>query len=280
MTYTLGFSPCPNDTFLFHALVHGRIEMEGVPELEPRLEDVETLNRLALDGRLDITKVSYGVVPHLLNRYVVLRSGGAMGHGCGPLLVAGSAKHREELAGMRIAIPGRHTTAALLLRLYAPEADRPVEMPYDRIMPAVASGEVDAGLIIHESRFTYPEHGLVEVIDLGGWWEEETGAPIPLGAIVGRRALGDARLQAIEDAIRASAEAALADPEPSREYVREHAREMDDEVVQRHIDLYVNAFSVDVGEPGERAVRSLLARAAEAGVAPRVTGEVFLRRRR
>jgi 1,4-dihydroxy-6-naphthoate synthase len=278
MKTTLGFSPCPNDTFLFHALVHDRVKMEGLPGLEVRMADVETLNRLALEGRLDISKVSYGVVPQLLSRYVVLRSGGAMGFGCGPLIVARSALRRDELAGARIAIPGRNTTAALLLRLHAPEADTLLEMPYERIMPAVTAGEVDAGLIIHESRFTFQEHGLVEVVDLGAWWEEETGSPIPLGAIVARRGLGEERLRSIEAAIRASAEAAMADPEASRDYVREHAQEMDEEVMQRHIDLYVNAFSIDVGEPGERAVRTLLARAAEAGVAPPVTGEVFLPR--
>jgi 1,4-dihydroxy-6-naphthoate synthase len=275
MTTTLGFSPCPNDTFLFHALVHDRVEMEGLPGLEVRMADVETLNRLALEGRLDITKVSYGVVPQLLSRYVVLRAGGAMGFGCGPLIVARSALRRDELAGARIAIPGRHTTAALLLRLYAPEAGTLLEMPYERIMPAVEAGEVDAGLIIHESRFTFQEHGLVQVVDLGAWWEEETGSPIPLGAIVARRALGVERLRRIEAAIRASTEAAMADPEASRDYVREHAQEMDEEVMQRHIDLYVNAFSIDVGEPGERAVRALLDRA---GTKPADMGEVFLRR--
>jgi 1,4-dihydroxy-6-naphthoate synthase len=275
MNTTLGFSPCPNDTFLFHALVHDRVEIERLPRLEVRMADVETLNRLAIEGRLDITKVSYGVVPQLLSRYVVLRAGGAMGFGCGPLIVARSALRRDALAGARIAIPGRHTTAALLLRLYAPEAGTLLEMPYERIMPAVEAGEVDAGLIIHESRFTFQEHGLVQVVDLGAWWEEETGSPIPLGAIVARRALGEERLRRIEAAVRASAEAAMADPDASRDYVREHAQEMDEEVMQRHIDLYVNAFSIDVGEPGERAVRALLARA---GTEPADMGEVFLRR--
>jgi len=278
MNNTLGFSPCPNDTSIFHALVTGEVVMEGLPELIVRLEDVETLNLLSLEGKLDISKVSYGTVPHLLSRYVVLRSGGAMGFGCGPLLVSRSVRRRDELSGMRIAIPGRHTTAALLLRLYAPDAQGTVEMSYERIMPAVAAGEVDAGLIIHESRFTYREHGLVKVVDLGAWWEEETGAPIPLGAVVARRGLGEDLLRRIESAIRASAEAALADPQASRDYVREHAQEMDDEVIQRHIELYVNAFSIDVGEPGERAVRTLLTRATAAGAAPEPGGEIFLRR--
>ena len=262
---TLGFSPCPNDTFIFDALVHGRVEAAGL-RFQERLEDVETLNRLAADGALDVTKISYGAIPHLLRDYVLLRSGGALGRGCGPLLVARRELSAAELAGARIAIPGRNTTANLLLRLFAPHAAPGVELVYSDIMPAVARGEFDAGLIIHESRFTYPRHGLARVADLGEWWEGTTGLPIPLGGILARRDLGDATIRAVEDGIRRSVEFAFAHPEASRPYVRAHAQELDDEVTQQHIDLYVNRFSVDLEEEGARAIEALFARARAAGV--------------
>ncbi len=264
-TLTLGYSPCPNDTFIFDALVHGRVEAGGMRFTE-RLEDVETLNRLAAGAALDVTKISYGAIPHLLRDYVLLRSGGALGRGCGPLVVARREMSMEELAGARIAIPGRNTTANLLLRLFAPEAAPGVERVYSDIMPAVARGELDAGLIIHESRFTYPQHGLVRVVDLGEWWERTTGLPIPLGGILARRSLGEEAIRGIEDGIRRSVEYAFAHPEASRPYVRAHAQEMDDAVTQQHIDLYVNRFSVDVEEEGARAIEALFARAREAGV--------------
>lgn len=266
-TLTLGYSPCPNDTFIFHALVHGVVDAGGMRFTE-RLEDVETLNRLAAGAELDVTKISYGAAPALLRDYVLLRSGGALGRGCGPLVVAREPLTREELAGRRIAIPGRNTTANLLLRLFAPDAEPGVERVYSDIMPAVARGEVDAGLIIHESRFTYPQHGLVKVVDLGEWWEGTTGLPIPLGGIMARRALGEAAIRAIDDAVRRSVEHAFAHPEASRPYVRAHAQEMDDAVTQQHIDLYVNPFSIDVADEGERAIRALFARAAEVGIVP------------
>jgi 1,4-dihydroxy-6-naphthoate synthase len=272
---TLGFSPCPNDTFIFHALVHGIVQAEGVRFAE-RLEDVETLNRLAADGAMDVTKVSYGAVLHLLHEYVLLRSGGALGRGCGPLVVARRPLGAGALAAARIAIPGRRTTAALLLRLFAPEAPEPVEMVYSEIMPAVARGDVDAGLIIHESRFTYPAHGLERVVDLGEWWEAETGLPIPLGGIVARRALGDAVLRALDGAVRRSVEHAFTHPEASRAYVRAHAQEMDDAVARRHVELYVNPFSIDVGQEGERAVRELFRRAAAVGAVPGTAAAPFV----
>lgn len=262
---TLGYSPCPNDTFIFDALVHGRVEVGGL-RFEERLEDVETLNRLAGEAALDVTKISYGAIPQLLRDYVLLRSGGALGRGCGPLVVARRELTADELAGARIAIPGRNTTANLLLRLFAPDAAPGVERVYSDIMPAVARGEFDAGLIIHESRFTYPQHGLVRVVDLGEWWEQTTGLPIPLGGILARRSLGEANIRAIEDGIRRSVEYAFAHPDASRPYVRAHAQEMDDAVTQQHIDLYVNRFSVDVEEEGQRAIEALFARARAAGV--------------
>jgi 1,4-dihydroxy-6-naphthoate synthase len=263
---SLGFSPCPNDTFIFDALVHGRIPARGFQLGNLRMEDVETLNRWARDGVLDVTKVSYGVVPLLLDEYVVLRSGGALGRGCGPLVVAREALDPTELAACRFAIPGRNTTANLLLRMFAPDAPPGEEMQYDRVMPAVARGEVDAGLIIHESRFTYADHGLVEVMDLGAWWERETGAPIPLGGIVARRSLGPQLIRAVDEAIRASVEYALENPEVSAEFVAAHAQEMSPDVMRQHIRLYVNEYSVDLGSDGEAAVSSLLQRAEGVGL--------------
>lgn len=254
---SLGFSPCPNDTFIFHALVSGAVTIPGV-ELVPRLEDVETLNRLALAGELDVTKVSYGAVPYLLERYALLRSGGALGRGCGPLLVARERVDPRSLVDGTIAIPGRMTTANLLLRLFGPHLPEGREMVYSDIMPAVARGEVDAGLIIHESRFTYADHGLVSLVDLGEWWEKETGAPIPLGGIVARRSLGEEMIGRIEAAIRESVERAFADPSASADYVAAHAQEMDPGVMRQHIALYVNEYSVDVGEQGSRAIETLL----------------------
>jgi 1,4-dihydroxy-6-naphthoate synthase len=264
-TLSLGYSPCPNDTFIFHALVTGVVAAEGL-EFTERLEDVETLNRLAAEGALDVTKVSYGAIPQLVRDYVLLRSGGALGRGCGPLVVAREAFGQGGLAGRRIAIPGRNTTANLLLRLYAPSAAPGIEMVYSDIMPAVARGEVDAGLIIHESRFTYPQHGLVKVVDLGEWWEQTTGLPIPLGGILARRGLGEPAIRAIDAALRRSVEHAFAHPGDSREYVRAHAQEMDDAVTQQHIDLYVNRFSVDLGDEGERAIHELFTRGRAAGI--------------
>lgn len=258
---SLGFSPCPNDTFIFHALVSGRVSIAGI-ELHPRLEDVETLNRLALAGTIDVTKVSYGAIPHLLDEYALLRSGGALGRGCGPLLVGRSDMDLARLRTGIIAIPGRLTTANLLLRLYQPEWPEGREMVYSEIMPAVARGEVDAGLIIHESRFTYARHGLLRVVDLGEWWEAETGSPIPLGGIIARRSVGEGAIGAIEAAIRESVEHAFRDPSASGTYVAEHAQEMDPEVVRQHIDLYVNDFSRDIGPEGERAIDELLRRSA------------------
>jgi 1,4-dihydroxy-6-naphthoate synthase len=264
-TLSLGFSPCPNDTFIFHALVHGIVRADGL-DFAPQLEDVETLNRLAAEAVLDVTKISYGAIPHLVRDYVLLRSGGALGRGCGPLVVAREKIDRSELTARRIAIPGRNTTANLLLRLFAPDAPAGEEHIYSDIMPAVARGEVDAGLIIHESRFTYADHGLVKVVDLGEWWEQETGLPIPLGGILARRDLGEVTIRAIDDVLRRSVEHAFADPAASRDYVRTHAQEMDEAVTQQHIDLYVNPFSIDLGTEGERAVHELFARARGAGI--------------
>ena len=260
MNLGFGFSPCPNDTFAFDALVHGRVEAP-FPAL-PAFHDIEELNALAREGRYELTKLSFGALAGLRDRYTLLRSGAALGRGCGPLVVAREPASLAQATAGRIAIPGWDTTAFLLLRLAAPALGELVEVRYDRILDAVASGEVDAGLIIHESRFTYADHGLVEVSDLGAWWEEETGLPILLGAICARTDIGPELISAAEDAVRRSVEYAFAHPLASLEYVRAHSKELSDEVCRRHIDLYVNEFTLDLGDDGLAAVDALLARAA------------------
>ncbi len=263
---SLGYSPCPNDTFIFYALVHGKIP--GAPVFEEMLEDIATLNALALKGKLAIAKISFYALAHLRQRYCLLHAGGALGRGCGPLVVARARLAPGELSGKKIAIPGKLTTAALLLRLFDPGLDDLVILPFDHIMAAAQQGQVDAGVIIHESRFTYPHYGLHEVMDLGVWWEEATGHPIPLGGILARRDLGRELIGRIDQALRASVEYAHAHPNEVRDYVRAHAQEMDDQVMQAHIDLYVNHHTLDYGEDGEAAIADLLQRAERAGIAP------------
>lgn len=261
-TLDLGYSFCPNDTYIFYALQAGRVT-SPLPVREV-LEDVQTLNEWARAGRLPITKISYRAYFGVMENYVALRAGGALGRGVGPLVVA-----REELGdlnGRTVASPGALTTADLLLRLAYPDV-RLIHRRYDEVMPAVARGEVDAGLIIHESRFTYPAHGLVRLLDLGAWWEGETGLPLPLGAILVRRDLPLDVQCGLNAAVRASLDYAHAHPQEPLAYIRQHALEMSDEVMRAHIDLYVNEFSLDVGEEGERAVRELHRRAVEVGAA-------------
>ncbi|WP_027482791.1 menaquinone biosynthesis family protein [Deinococcus pimensis] len=260
-TLDLGYSFCPNDTFIFYALTFGRVP-SPLPVREV-LEDVETLNGWAREARLPITKISWRAYFDVQDRYVALRSGGALGRGVGPLIV--TRGDVDDLAGKVVASPGALTTAELLLRARHPDV-RVVRMRYDEVMPAVVEGRADAGLIIHESRFTYHQHGLSRFVDLGAWWESETGLPLPLGAILVRRDLPRGTQLALQDAVRASLEYARAHPDEPRDYIRRHALEMSDEVMQAHIDLYVNDFSLDVGEEGEEAVRALRERAERAGV--------------
>ncbi|QSB14455.1 1,4-dihydroxy-6-naphthoate synthase [Natronosporangium hydrolyticum] len=261
MTLSLAISPCPNDTFVFHALVHGQVP--GAPPVAVTYADVDVTNTAVQDGHFDLIKVSYAVLPWLPDDYALLPCGGALGRGCGPLvLVRGDQPNRDDLAGAHVAIPGELTTAYLLFRLWAGERSpaRISVLPFHEIMPAVASGQVDAGLVIHEARFTYPEHGLRALVDLGEWWEAETGAPIPLGAILARRDRVD--IDQAAEWIRASVRAAWADPAASRDYVLAHAQELSPGVVEQHIALYVNEFTEDLGEEGRAAVEALLARAA------------------
>ncbi|MBI4601870.1 MAG: 1,4-dihydroxy-6-naphthoate synthase [Planctomycetes bacterium] len=272
-TLEVGYSTCPNDTFVFHALVTGLVPTPGVA-WRPVLEDVETLNRWAFERKLPVTKISFHAFGHLRESYALLRSGAALGRGCGPLLVARDPAVRGRLEVARVAIPGRWTSAALLLRLLEPrlESERMVEMPFHRIPEAVERGEADAGLIIHESRFTYAARDLVLLEDLGAFWERESGLPIPLGAIIADRRLGPGALRAIETALGESVRHARRQPADSAAYVREHAQELEPEVVRAHIELYVNDFTEDLGSEGLRAVEALFRAAEERGILPRFAG--------
>jgi 1,4-dihydroxy-6-naphthoate synthase len=265
--YTLAYSPCPNDTYIFGALTNGLLE--GAPSVRVRLADIEELNDAAAHGESELTKVSYGAIPFLMDRYRILRAGGALGRGCGPLLVARPAASPalfSDFIHKRIAIPGARTTAFMLLQLALGGRPKTVMMRFDRIIAAVARGEVDAGLIIHESRFTYRDAGLIAIADLGEWWENMTLLPIPLGAVLVRDDVGDAQARAIDAAIRQSIAFARANEGAIMPYVREHAFEMSEDVMRAHIELYVNEFSQDVGDAGIQAVHALFARARAAGV--------------
>ena len=265
-TISLGYSPTPNDIFIFYGLARGRTG--ELPPLRPVLEDLETLNRLALERRVDVTRGSFHAVAHLRPHYCLLRAGGALGRGCGPLVVAREPLAPADLEGKKIAVPGKLTTAALLLRLFNPGLEDPVVRPFDRIMPEVGTGAVDAGVIIHEHRFTYPAYGLHQVADLGEWWEKTTGKAIPLGGIVARRGLGERLIRRLDEAVRRSVEYARAHPGEVRACIRAQAPGMDEEVMEAHIALYVNEHTLDYGEDGEAAIADLLRRAEEAGVAP------------
>ncbi len=273
---SLGYSPCPNDTYIFYGLTHGRVPLDGIELAVPELEDVESLNRRALEHSLDITKLSFHALGHVLDEYCVLSAGSALGRGCGPLLVAGSGFDREDLDYARIAIPGKLTTANLLFRMFAPGASHLVEMRFDEIMAAVASGRVDAGVIIHESRFTYAEQGLVCLQDLGSWWEETSGHPIPLGCIAARRSLGREVIMEIDRGIHDSIVWADRHQEECFPYIRQYAQEMDLKVMQSHIQLYVNDFSRALGEDGLVAIESFLRRGREAGILPELPGSMSL----
>ncbi|MFZ5571266.1 MAG: menaquinone biosynthesis family protein [Thermodesulfobacteriota bacterium] len=271
---TLGFSTCPNDTFIFHALVHQLVPCEGI-RFAAELKDVESLNQEARAERYDVSKLSFAAIGRLLDRYGLLRSGAALGRGCGPLLVARPGTVIRPQARQVIAVPGLWTTANLLLGLFLPKPPMVMPMPFDLIMPSVREGKADMGVIIHEGRFTYGEYGLAELCDLGAWWEERTSLPIPLGGIAIHRRTEEPIGRKIEEAIAASVRHAKQFPEASREYVHRHAREMSPAVIRQHISLYVNDFSIDVGGEGEKAIRLLFAKAAEKGLIPPPRGPLF-----
>jgi 1,4-dihydroxy-6-naphthoate synthase len=259
---SIAHSPCPNDTFVFHALTHGLLP--GAPAFDVTYADIDVTNFwVQKTDAPDIMKISYPAVPAARKRYELLTCGGALGRGCGPLLLTRGALGPGELTGKVIAVPSLLSTAYRLFELWAqqnvPGGVRIKVLPFHEIMPAVAAGELDAGLVIHEARFTYQKYGLARHVDLGEWWEGQTGLPIPLGAIVARRDLGPEALAELSRLIQASVDHAWADPEASREYVMEHAQEMDTEVAKQHIELYVNEFTRDLGPEGMAAVDALLA---------------------
>jgi len=273
---TLAYSPCPNDTFIFTPWVEGHLA--GAPPVVERFEDIDTLNRIALAGEADVVKISFHAYGHLRERYCLLRSGGALGRGCGPLVVARTPFAESELAAKTVAIPGKLTTAALLVRLFAPALSESniTVMPFDDIMPAVCGGQVDAGVIIHESRFTYQRHGLTQIVDLGEWWERTTAHAIPLGGIAMRRDLGEALIRRTEQALTASVDYAFAHPDSVWPTIRRHAQEMEDEVMRQHIALYVNDFTRDYGVEGEAAIRYLLETAESLGIVPHSSQPLFV----
>lgn len=271
----IAFSPCPNDTFVFHALVHGLIP--GTPEFEVTYADIDRTNGWAAEGKGgDIMKISFAALPWVLDKYALLPCGGALGRGCGPLvLTKGNSEQLGDpasLSGRRVAVPSERSTAYLLFRLWAAQhvpggVGEIIVMPFDQIMPAVQDGSIDAGLVIHEARFTYKNYGLQLMADLGNWWEEDTGLPIPLGAIIADRSLD---LASIRSWIKQSVEYAWAHPEASADYVLSHAQEMSPDVTQAHINLYVNKYSADLGDDGYAAISALLSRAADEGLVPAI----------
>ena len=277
MTLSLGFSPCPNDCFMFDAIVNRRVDLEGL-DFDERLADVEALNRAAFEGAVDVTKLSYHAYAYCADKYVLLDAGSALGRGCGPLVIAKRPIALGELAAgrLRVAVPGVYTTANFLFSLAFPNARDKSPLIFSDIEGAVLSGEYDAGVIIHENRFTYEDKGLLKIVDLGEFWEHQTGAPIPLGGIVIRRSLPDEVKHAVNRVVRRSVEYAFAHRHVSLPYVRAHAQEMSDEVMYRHIDLYVNGYSLDLGVDGRAAVRTLFDLARDRALIPSVPSELFL----
>lgn len=276
-TLSLGFSPCPNDTFLFYALVHKKINTYGI-DIKCHIADVEELNRSAFAGDLDITKLSYHALGYLLPHYQLLYAGSALGNNCGPLLIAKQPITQAQLSQATIAIPGKYTTANFLLSWAMPEVQDKIPMLFSDIETAVLQNKVDAGLIIHENRFTYAQKGLIKLIDLGQYWEEKTQLPIPLGGIAVKRSLPGSIKRNINNMVRESVIYAFSHPEETEQYVRQYAQEMDIQVIYQHIQLYVNAFSADLGLKGEQAVRYLFRQANELNLIPPFSGEVLIQR--
>lgn len=256
-TFKIGFSPCPNDTFIFDALVNGKIDTEGF-SFEPVLEDVETLNQWAYEGRLPITKLSYYTLLNVLDKYNILDAGSALGKGCGPLLVAKEEISPSMVEKCRIAIPGAHTTANMLLSFAFPNALQKTSLPFSSIEDEVISGNYDLGLIIHESRFTYRSKGLNKVMDLGEYWEKETGCPIPLGGIAVDKNMPLDVQQQITQLIRKSLEYAYTLYPELSTFVVEHAQSMEEAVMRNHIDLYVNNYSKNLGTEGKNAIKRMM----------------------
>jgi len=275
MHLTLGFSTCPNDTYIFDAMVHGRIDTEGL-EFELIMSDVEELNRHAFAGEIDITKISYHAYAYIADSYLILNSGSALGFQNGPLLISKHKVYPDEIKNLKIAIPGKHTTANLLLSIAYPEHRNKKEYLFSDIEDVVLSGEMDAGLIIHENRFTYQQKGLKKVVDLGEFWESKTGMPIPLGGIVVNRKYPAEILRKIDRVMKRSVEFAFENPKASHPFVKHHAQAMDDTVMQNHIKLYVNEFTKDLGVNGRKAVETLYREATTLGVIPKMRKDIFV----
>ena len=275
MKLSLGFSPCPNDTFIFDAMIHGTIDTEGLT-FQVVMEDVEELNQRAFDGALDITKLSYHAYAYLVKKYSLLTAGSALGNNCGPLLISKEPLEKQQIDNCQIAIPGKYTTANFLLGLAFPNAQNKVEMLFSDIEQAVLDGEADAGLIIHESRFTYQQKGLIKIMDLGEYWESTTQLPIPLGGIVVKRELPIAIQEKINRVLERSVRFALTNPASSQNFVKKFAQELDVEVMHEHIKLYVNDYTINLGISGKTAVNTLFERARALNLVPSYTENIFI----
>lgn len=275
MNFSLGFSPCPNDCFIFDALVHKKIDTQGV-DFTVLMEDVEALNNRAFNQELDITKLSYHAFLYLTSHYALLNSGSALGFNCGPLLVKDSKHKIENLNNAIIAIPGKYTTANFLLSLAYPKATNKKEILFSDIEEAVLSHKVDAGLLIHENRFTFQQKGLEKIIDLGEFWESLIHTPIPLGGIVVKKSIDISLQKTIDSLIKQSVEFAFANPESCMPFVKQHAQEMSEEVMKKHIALYVNDFSIDLGNIGKNAIQLLFDKAIETGLIDRQMPQIFI----
>src|ERR1700743_3074920 len=286
MKLTLGFSPCPNDTFIFDALIHHKIDTEGL-EFEVFYDDVETLNQKAMRGELDITKLSYHAFAYVADKYVLLDAGSALGFGVGPLLISDVEisildlqnnqirNLKSEIRNPTIGIPGKYTTANFLLGLAFPNATNKMELVFSDIEDAVLDGRIDVGLIIHENRFTYQDKGLKKIIDLGDYWEKQTGCAIPLGGIVANRNLPLDVQHKVNRVLRRSVEFAFENPKSGLEFIRAHAQEMSEEVMYKHIDLYVNKYSIDLGEEGRKAIKLMFDTALEKNIIPEISEDIF-----
>jgi len=275
---SIGFSPCPNDTFIFDALVHHKIDTEGL-DFNVYLGDVEDLNNKAFNGELDITKISYHAYGYLTAYYVLLNSGSALGKGCGPLLIQNSEsriQNPEDLSSLKIAIPGKYTTANLLLSIAYPEAKIKKEILFSDIENAVINNEVDAGLIIHENRFTYQDKGLEKIIDLGEFWEKTTGNLIPLGGIIIKRNLPLATIEKVNRILKKSIEFAFKNPTEPLEYMKKNSQEMSEKVMMQHVELYVNKYSIDLGREGRNAITQMFNLAQEKEIIPNITESLFI----
>lgn len=272
---TLGFSPCPNDTFIFDAMVYGKIDTESL-SFDYILADVEELNRRASNNELDVTKLSYFAFAFISDNYQLLNSGSALGYKCGPLVISKKDIPLSKLKNYSVAIPGRHTTANFLFSIAFPDATNKKEMLFSDIENAILQGKVDAGVIIHENRFTYSQKGLVKLIDLGEYWETQTKRPIPLGGIAIKRSLADEVKKKVDRVIRRSVEYAFENPRSAYDFIKSNAQEMNEEVMYKHIELYVNKFSIDIGTEGKDAVNTMYKKAIEKKIIPYISKDIFI----